>query len=371
MIIGIPKEIKPHEYRVGMTPSSVKELITHGHTVYIETQAGAGIGFQDQDYIQAGGQILSTPADIFAESEMIVKVKEPQASERLLLRENQILFTYLHLAPDPLQTKELITSKAICIAYETVTDDAGRLPLLAPMSEVAGRMSLQAGAFALEKSRGGRGVLLGGVAGVEAANVVIIGGGVVGANAAQMAIGLNANVTIIDRDIHVLRHLDAQFSGRVNTVYSTHDAIEKHVLDADLVIGGVLIAGAAAPKLVTKAMVKAMKTGAAIVDVAIDQGGCVETSHATTHDKPTYIVDDVVHYCVANMPGAVARTSTVALNNATLPYIIAIANKGHKQALLDDKHLCNGLNVYRGHITCQSVAQSLNLPYITPAQLLT
>ncbi|WP_305457811.1 alanine dehydrogenase [Photobacterium leiognathi] len=371
MIIGIPKEIKPHEYRVGMTPSSVKELITHGHTVYIETQAGAGIGFQDQDYIQAGGQILSTPAGIFAESEMIVKVKEPQANERLLLRENQILFTYLHLAPDPLQTNELIASKAICIAYETVTDDAGRLPLLAPMSEVAGRMSIQAGAFALEKSRGGRGVLLGGVAGVEAANVVIIGGGVVGANAAQMAIGLNANVTIIDRDINVLRHLDAQFSGRVNTVYSTNDAIEKHVLNADLVIGGVLIAGAAAPKLVTKAMVKAMKTGAAIVDVAIDQGGCVETSHATTHDKPTYIVDDVVHYCVANMPGAVARTSTVALNNATLPYIIAIANKGHKQALLDDKHLCNGLNVYQGHITCQSVAQSLNLPYITPAQLLT
>ncbi len=299
---------------------------------------------------------------------MIVKVKEPQASERLLLRENQILFTYLHLAPDPLQTKELITSKepSVLLMRRSLIM-LGDSHYLRPMSEVAGRMSIQAGAFALEKSRGGRGVLLGGVAGVEAANVVIIGGGVVGANAAQMAIGLNANVTIIDHDINVLRHLDAQFSGRVNTVYSTHDAIEKHVFDADLVIGGVL-AGAAAPKLVTKAMVKAMKTGAAIVDVAIDQGGCVETSHATTHDKPTYIVDDVVHYCVANMPGAVARTSTVALNNATLPYIIAIANKGHKQALLDDKHLCNGLNVYRGHITCQSVAQSLSLPYITPAQ---
>ncbi|MBP2700450.1 alanine dehydrogenase [Photobacterium lucens] len=370
MIIGIPKEIKTHEYRVGMTPSSVKELTSYGHTVYIETQAGIGIGFQDQDYIDAGGQILPTANDIFAESEMIIKVKEPQANERALLREEQILFTYLHLAPDPAQTNDLIKSKAICIAYETVTDNDGKLPLLAPMSEVAGRMSIQAGAFALEKSHGGRGVLLGGVPGVTPANVVILGGGVVGANAAQMALGLKANVTIIDRNISVLRQLDAQFNGRVNTVYSTHDTIEKHVLNADLVIGGVLVAGAAAPKLVTKAMIRKMKNGAAIVDVAIDQGGCVETSHATTHDNPTYVVNNVVHYCVANMPGAVARTATIALNHATLPYIVALANKGYKQALLDDHHLRHGLNVYRGHITCLSVAQSLSLPYVSPESLL-
>ncbi|WP_318461165.1 alanine dehydrogenase [Photobacterium leiognathi] len=365
MIIGIPKEIKTHEYRVGMIPAAVKEVVSHGHRVYVETNAGTGIGFSDQDYIDAGGQILSTASDVFAEAEMIVKVKEPQAVERDMLREGQILFTYLHLAPDPEQTHDLINSKAVCIAYETVTDKNGRLPLLAPMSEVAGRMSIQAGAFALEKSRGGSGMLLGGVPGVEPAKVVIIGGGVVGANAAQMALGLQADVTVIDRNIDVLRQLDAQFHGKLKTVYSTNDSIEKHVLDADLVIGGVLVVGAAAPKLVTAEMIKNMKPGSAIVDVAIDQGGCVETSHATTHSEPTYIVDDVVHYCVANMPGAVARTSAVALNNVTLPYIVNLANKGYKKALQDDKHLLNGLNVYRGQITCESVATSLDLPYVS------
>lgn len=364
MILGVPKEIKTHEYRVGMVPAAVKEVVSHGHSVYIETQAGSGIGFSDQDYIDAGAQILPTAAEVFAESEMIVKVKEPQAIERAMLREGQILFTYLHLAPDPAQTEDLIRSKAICIAYETVTDKHGRLPLLAPMSEVAGRMSIQAGAFALEKSRGGRGVLLGGVPGVEPAKIVIIGGGVVGNNAAQMALGLQADVVILDRNIDVLRQLDIQFRGKLKTVYATNDAIERHVLEADLVIGAVLVVGAAAPKLVTAEMIKKMKPGAAIVDVAIDQGGCVATSHATTHDDPTYIVDDVVHYCVANMPGAVARTSTVALNNATLPYIVELANNGYQQALQNNPHLRNGLNVYRGHITCESVAQALNLPYV-------
>lgn len=370
MILGVPKEIKTHEYRVGMVPAAVKEVVSHGHSVYIETQAGSGIGFSDQDYIDAGAQILPTAANVFAESEMIVKVKEPQAIERAMLREGQILFTYLHLAPDSAQTEDLIRSKAICIAYETVTDNHGRLPLLAPMSEVAGRMSIQAGAFALEKSRGGRGMLLGGVPGVEPAKVVIIGGGVVGNNAAQMALGLQADVVILDRNIDVLRQLDVQFNGKLKTVYSTNDAIERHVLEADLVIGGVLVVGAAAPKLVTAEMIKKMKPGAAIVDVAIDQGGCVATSHATTHDKPTYIVDDVVHYCVANMPGAVARTSTVALNNATLPYIVELANNGYQKALQNNPHLLNGLNVYRGHVTCKSVAQALDLPYVSAASIL-
>ncbi|SMY33040.1 Alanine dehydrogenase [Photobacterium malacitanum] len=364
MILGVPKEIKTHEYRVGMVPAAVKEVVSHGHGVYIETQAGSGIGFSDQDYIDAGAQILPTAAAVFAESDMIVKVKEPQPSERAMLREGQLLFTYLHLAPDPAQTEDLIRSKAICIAYETVTDQHGRLPLLAPMSEVAGRMSIQAGAFALEKSRGGRGVLLGGVPGVEPAKIVIIGGGVVGNNAAQMALGLQADVVILDRNIDVLRQLDIQFRGKLKTVYATNDAIERHVLEADLVIGAVLVVGAAAPKLVTAEMIKKMKSGAAIVDVAIDQGGCVATSHPTTHDEPTYIVNEVVHYCVANMPGAVARTSTVALNNATLPYIVELANNGYQQALQNNPHLRNGLNVYRGHITCESVAQALNLPYV-------
>ncbi|QYK03444.1 alanine dehydrogenase [Shewanella zhangzhouensis] len=370
MIIGVPKEIKNHEYRVGMVPSSVRELTLRGHQVFVEATAGGGIGFTDQDYIDAGATILGTAEEVFAKADMIVKVKEPQAVERAMLRHDQILFTYLHLAPDLPQTEELVSSGAVCIAYETVTDDRGGLPLLAPMSEVAGRMSIQAGAMALEKSAGGRGMLLGGVPGVEPAKVVIIGGGMVGTNAAQMAVGMGADVVVLDRSIDALRRLNVQFGSSVKAVYSTADAIERHVLEADLVIGGVLIPGAAAPKLVTADMIKRMKAGAAIVDVAIDQGGCVETSHATTHQDPTYIVDDVVHYCVANMPGAVARTSTFALNNATLPYIIKLADKGYKAALLADKHLLNGLNVMHGKITCKEVAEAHNLSYVSASELL-
>ena len=366
MIVGVPKEIKNHEYRVGMVPASVSELIQNGHEVVVETNAGSGIGFNDEDYIATGAKVLATAKEVFEQADMIVKVKEPQAVERAMLREGQILFTYLHLAPDAEQTKDLVNSKAVCIAYETVTDDKGALPLLAPMSEAAGRMSIQAGAQTLEKSNAGRGMLLGGVPGVEPAKVVIIGGGVVGKNAAQMAVGMGANVVVLDRNIDVLRRLNDQFGAAVTAVYSTSDALTKHVESADLVIGGVLIPGAAAPKLVTEQHIKNMKPGAAIVDVAIDQGGCIATSKATTHAEPTYIVDDVVHYCVANMPGAVPRTSTFALNNATLPYILNIANKGYRQALLDDKHLLNGLNVIGGQITCQSVATNLGYEYIEP-----
>ena len=361
MLIGVPKEIKNHEYRVGMVPASARELISHGHQVMIETNAGGGIGFSDEDYRAVGATIKTTAEEIFAEADMIVKVKEPLAEERARLRPDQILFTYLHLAPDLPQTKDLIASKAVCIAYETVTSDNGSLPLLAPMSEVAGRMSIQAGAQCLEKSNSGRGMLLGGVPGVSPAKVVIIGGGVVGSNAAQMAIGMGANVVILDRSIDVLRRLDAQFGARLETVYSSKDALEEHVLSADLVIGGVLIPGAAAPKLVTEDMIKRMKPGSAVVDVAIDQGGCFATSHATTHAEPTYIVDDVVHYCVANMPGGVPRTSTFALNNATLPYIIALA---------DDAHLLNGLNVHKGLVTCRSVADNLGFEYVDPKEVL-
>ncbi|GHY63835.1 alanine dehydrogenase [Vibrio cholerae] len=368
MIIGIPKEIKNHEYRVGMIPASVRELVSHGHQVYVETNAGSGIGFSDDDYIAVGASILPTAADVFAKAEMIVKVKEPQAIERAMLKEGQILFTYLHLAPDFPQTEELIKSKAVCIAYETVTDNMGRLPLLAPMSEVAGRMSIQAGAQTLEKSRGGSGLLLGGVPGVAPAKVVVLGGGVVGANAARMAIGLRADVTILDRNIDTLRKLDEEFQGRANVVYSTADAIEKYVLEADLVIGAVLIPGAAAPKLVTQQHIKRMKPGSAVVDVAIDQGGCFETSHPTTHAEPTYIVDDVVHYCVANMPGAVARTSTFALNNATLPYIVKLANKGYQKALLEDAGFLKGLNVIHGKVTYKEVAENFGLDYVDPAK---
>lgn len=370
MIVGVPKEIKNHEYRVGMVPGSVQELINNGHQVIVETNAGIGIGFTDADYQAVGAEILPTAADVFAQAEMIVKVKEPQAVERAMLREGQILFTYLHLAPDPEQTRDLVNSKAICIAYETVTDSKGGLPLLAPMSEVAGRMSIQAGAQALEKSNAGRGMLLGGVPGVEPAKVVIIGGGMVGNNAAQMAVGMGANVVLLDRNIDVLRRTNAQFGSSVTAVYSTAEALTRHVEDADLVIGGVLIPGAAAPKLVTEQHIKNMKPGAAIVDVAIDQGGCIATSKATTHAEPTYIVDDVVHYCVANMPGAVPRTSTFALNNATLPYIINLANKGYKQALTDDKHLLEGLNVINGVVTCESVAENLGYDFVPPAQAL-
>jgi len=368
MIIGVPKEIKNHEYRVGMVPASVRELVNHGHQVFVETDAGMGIGFTNEDYVAAGAEILSTAAEVFAKAEMIVKVKEPQAVERAMLREDQILFTYLHLAPDLPQTEDLVKSGAICIAYETVTDARGGLPLLAPMSEVAGRMSIQAGAQALEKSNHGRGMLLGGVPGVEPAKVVVIGGGMVGRSAAQMAVGLGADVVVLDRNIDVLRALDAQFGNKVKALYSTADALEKHVLEADLVIGGVLIPGAAAPKLVTAEHIKAMKPGSAIVDVAIDQGGCIATSKATTHADPTYIVDDVVHYCVANMPGAVARTSTFALNNATLPYIVKLANKGYREALLEDKGFLEGLNVIHGKVTCKEVAESFDLEYVDPAE---
>jgi len=368
MIIGVPKEIKNHEYRVGMVPASVRELIQNGHSVIVETTAGDGIGFSDQDYIAVGASISNDAASVFATAEMIVKVKEPQAVERAMLRQGQILFTYLHLAPDLPQTQDLIHSKAICIAYETVTDRNGGLPLLAPMSEVAGRMSIQAGAQALEKSNAGRGMLLGGVPGVEPAKVVVVGGGMVGNNAAQMAVGMGAEVTILDRNIDTLRRLNVQFGNTAKVLYSTADTLEKEVLAADLVIGGVLIPGAAAPKLITKAHIAAMKPGAAIVDVAIDQGGCIETSYATTHQDPTFIVDDVVHYCVANMPGAVPRTSTFALNNATLPFIIELANKGYKEALSSNEHFLNGLNVIDGKITCESVATALGLDYVDARQ---
>ncbi|MCP3661330.1 MAG: alanine dehydrogenase [Gammaproteobacteria bacterium] len=366
MLIGIPKEIKNHEYRVGLTPSSVREVVSHGHDVIVETNAGSGIGMSDADYEAAGAGIVSTAAEVFERAEMVVKVKEPQAVERAMLRSGQILFTYLHLAPDPEQTEDLVKSDAVCIAYETVTSTHGGLPLLAPMSEVAGRMAVQAGAHCLEKSNGGLGMLLGGVPGVDPAKVVVLGGGVVGTHAAHMAIGLGADVWILDRNTEVLKSLWRQFGRSLNTVFSTKDAVDAHVLSADLVIGGVLIPGAAAPKLVTAEMIKAMKPGSVVVDVAIDQGGCFETSHATTHADPTYVVDEVIHYCVANMPGGVPRTSTFALNNATLPYVITLANKGYKQALTDDTHLLAGLNVHRGKVTCKEVAEVLGYDYLAP-----
>ena len=371
MLIGVPKEIKNHEYRVGMTPASVRELIDSGHLVMVETLAGNGIGSSDKDYIAAGAEIVNSAAEIYARAEMIVKVKEPQASERAMLRPQQLLFTYLHLAPDAEQTHDLIASGATCIAYETITSAQGGLPLLAPMSEVAGRMSIQAGAHVLEKAQGGRGMLLGGVPGVAPAKVVIIGGGVVGSNAAQMALGARAQVTVLDRSTQALARLDKEFNGAVKTVYSTQDSLEEYVLDADLVIGGVLIPGAAAPKLVTEAMVKAMKMGSVLVDVAIDQGGCFATSKATTHEDPTYVVDGVVHYCVANMPGGVAMTSTYALNNATLPYIMKLANVGWKKALQQDVHFLAGLNVHAGKVTNKHVAEALGYDYVPPETVVT
>jgi len=366
MLIGVPKEIKNNEYRVGMTPASVREVIHSGHSVIVETMAGSGIGSGDDDYIAAGADVVTSAAEVFSRAEMIVKVKEPQASERDMLRPEQLLFTYLHLAPDALQTADLIASGATCIAYETITSAQGGLPLLAPMSEVAGRMSIQAGAHVLEKAQGGRGMLLGGVPGVAPAKVVIIGGGVVGSNAAQMALGARAQVTVLDRSTQALARLDKEFNGAVKTVYSTQDSLEEYVLDADLVIGGVLIPGAEAPKLVTEAMVKAMKPGSVLVDVAIDQGGCFATSRATTHEDPTYVVDGVVHYCVANMPGGVAMTSTYALNNATLPYILKLANMGWKQALKQDVHFLAGLNVHAGKVTNEHVAKALGYDYLPP-----
>ena len=371
MLIGVPKEIKNHEYRVGMTPASVRELNDSGHLVMVETLAGNGIGSSDEDYIAAGAEIVNSASEIYARAEMIVKVKEPQATERAMLRPQQLLFTYLHLAPDAEQTHDLIASGATCIAYETITSAQGGLPLLAPMSEVAGRMSIQAGAHVLEKAQGGRGMLLGGVPGVAPAKVVIIGGGVVGSNAAQMALGARAQVTVLDRSTQALARLDKEFNGAVKTVYSTQDSLEEYVLDADLVIGGVLIPGAAAPKLVTEAMVKAMKMGSVLVDVAIDQGGCFATSKATTHEDPTYVVDGVVHYCVANMPGGVAMTSTYALNNATLPYIMKLANVGWKKALQQDVHFLAGLNVYAGKVTNKHVAEALGYDYVPPETAVT
>jgi alanine dehydrogenase len=364
MLIGVPKEIKNHEYRVGMTPTSAKEAVRHGHEVWVEASAGTGIGAADADYASAGARIIPTAAEIFAKADMIVKVKEPQAVERKMLRPGQILYTYLHLAPDPEQTKDLVASGAVCIAYETVTSARGGLPLLAPMSQVAGRMSVQSGAHCLEKAQGGRGVLLGGVPGVAPGKVVILGGGVVGTNAAVVALGMGADVTILEKNTDRMEELVARFGTRIKTIYSTQGAVEDECAAADLVIGGVLIPGAAAPKLVTRAMLKDWKPGSVLVDVAIDQGGCAETSKATTHADPTYLVDGVIHYCVANMPGGVARTSTYALNNVTLPFALAIAGKGWKKALSDDPHLLNGLNVANGKVTYKAVADDLGYSYV-------
>ena len=363
MRIGVPKEIKVLENRVGLTPESVREVVHQGHEVVVERDAGQGIGMVDDDYVRAGAKVAATAREVFGAADMIVKVKEPQAVERAMLRKGQVLFTYLHLAPDPEQARDLIKSEAICIAYETVTSSSGGLPLLAPMSEVAGRMAVQAGAHFLEKAHGGKGVLLGGVPGVDPAKVVVLGGGVVGTHSIHIALGMGAEVWVLDRSVDVLRRLWAQFGRPLNTVFSTRDAIERHVLNADLVIGGVLIPGASAPKLVTAAMVKKMKPGSVVVDVAIDQGGCFETSRPTTHAEPTYIVDGVVHYCVANMPGGVPRTSTFALNNATLPFVLALAEKGWKRALAEDPHLKNGLNIAFGKVTCEPVAEALGYPF--------
>jgi alanine dehydrogenase len=370
MLIGVPKEIKSNEYRVGLLPSSVRELVAHGHQVLVEKQAGEKIGFDDQAYQHAGAQITASAAEIFAQAEMIIKVKEPQPQECRMLREDQILFTYLHLAPDPEQAKLLQSSGCIAIAYETVTDNAGGLPLLSPMSEVAGKMSIQAGATSLEIGNGGSGILLGGVPGVAPAKVVVIGGGVVGTNAVRVAMGMGAHVVVIDKSLARLYHLDLQFGSLISTVFSTRHAIEEHVLAADLVVGAVLIPGASAPRLVTKKMLSGMRPGSVVVDVSIDQGGCFETSRATTHDNPTYVVDGVVHYCVANMPGAVPRTSTFALNNATLPFVLALANEGYQEALRKNPHLLHGLNIYRGKITYKAVAEALHQPYVSAQEVI-
>jgi len=370
MIVGVPREIKVHEYRVGLVPGSVRELAAHGHAVVVESGAGAGIGFDDDAYARAGAKIAATAAEVFAAADMIVKVKEPQAGEIALLRPEQILFTYLHLAADRAQTEGLMRSGAVGIAYETVTDERGGLPLLAPMSEVAGRMSVQVGAHYLEKEQGGRGVLLGGVPGVPAAKVAILGGGVSGTNAARMAMGLEAQVTVIDRSVRRLYELDLQFGSRIQTLVSTVETIEAAVGAADLVIGAVLVAGAAAPKLVSREMVARMRPGSVIVDIAIDQGGCCETSRPTTHADPVYVEEGVIHYCVTNMPGAVARTSTFALNNGTLPFVLALAGKGWKAALAEDIHLLHGLNICGGRITHPAVAAAFGLPFADPASFL-
>ena len=368
MLVGVPKEIKSQENRVGLVPSSVREIIRVGSSVIIEKGAGLGIGISDDDYRHAGAEVVDSADEIFANASLIVKVKEPQPIECKRLREGQTLFTYLHLAPDPQQTRLLMESGVTAIAYETVTENSGGLPLLAPMSQVAGRMSIQAGAHCLEMAQGGSGVLLGGVPGVAAATVVVIGGGVVGTNAVRMAMGMEARVIVLDRSLQRLNELDFQFGSKLNTVYSTADSIEHYVKQADLVIGAVLVPGASAPRLVPRSMLKSMRPGSVLVDVAIDQGGCFETSRPTTHQEPTYVVDSVVHYCVANMPGAVPRTSTFALNNATLPFILSIVTKGTKLALLDDHHLLNGLNVHQGKVTYEAVARELGNVY-TPSAI--
>ncbi len=370
MLIGIPREIKNHEYRIGLTPAGARELVSNGHQVLVENSGGDGIGLGNADYEKAGAKIIATVQEIFERAEMIVKVKEPQPEECRMLRPGQTLFTYLHLAADPPQTELLMQSGATCIAYETVTDRNGGLPLLAPMSEVAGRMSVQEGAHCLEKAEGGSGVLLGGVPGVEAAKVLVIGGGVVGLNAARIAMGMGAKVTIVDRSLARLTQIDELYGDRLSTLYSTFDTIEKQLASADLVIGAVLIPGAASPKLVTRKMLGVMKPGSVLVDVAIDQGGCFETSHVTTHQDPTYVVDGITHYCVANIPGGVARTSTFALTNATLPYIIELANKGTITALEQNAHLLNGLNVHKGMVTQEAVAQALGYQFIEPQKAL-
>jgi alanine dehydrogenase len=364
MLIGVPSEIKNHEYRVGLVPSSVRELVTQGHQVVVQHGAGAKIGFDDAAYEQSGAAIAATAPDVYRTADMIVKVKEPQAQECKMLRENQVLFTYLHLAPDPEQAKLLQDSGCIAIAYETVTDNRGGLPLLAPMSEVAGRMSIQAGANSLEIVNGGSGVLLGGVPGVAPGKVVVLGGGVVGTNAVRIAMGMGAQVVVIDRSIDRLNYLDLQFGSKIITIYSTTDAIERHVSRADLVIGAVLVPGGSAPKLLTRDMLTKMRPGSVVVDVSIDQGGCFETSRPTTHQDPTYVVDGVVHYCVTNMPGGVPRTSTFALNNATLPFILSLANLGYKEAMKRDPHLLNGLNVCKGRLTHKAVANALKQEYV-------
>ena len=366
MIIGCPKEIKPQEFRVGVTPNAAGEAVAHGHKVVIETQAGIGAGFPDEDYISAGAEILGTADEIFKTADMIVKVKEPQAVERKMLREGQLLFTYLHLAPDPEQTRDLLDSGCTAIAYETVTDANGGLPLLAPMSEVAGRLAPQVGAWTLQKANGGRGVLMGGVPGVGPARVVVIGGGVVGTHAARVAAGMGADVTVLDRSLARLRYLDDVFSRDFKTSYASAGNTIELVREADMVVGAVLVPGAAAPKLISRAQLSEMKPGAALVDVAIDQGGCFETSHATTHQDPIYEVDGIMHYCVANMPGAVARTSTIALGNATMPFMLALADKGWKQACTDDEHLLAGLNVHAGQLTYYAVGEALGIDVLSP-----
>lgn len=370
MRIGVPKEIKNHEYRIGLTPAGVRELVGHGHEVMVQKDGGKAIGLTDDLYERAGGTIADTAEEIFDKAEMIIKVKEPQPNECDMLREGQILYTYLHLAPDPGQTRGLVESGCTAIAYETVTDRNGGLPLLAPMSEVAGRMSIQAGAHALERAQGGSGVLLGGVPGVRPAEVMILGGGVVGLNAARMAMGMGADVTIFDRSLPRLKWLDELYGERLNTLYSTAEAIDEHLSTADLVVGAVLIPGASAPKLVRKDQLSIMSPGSVLVDVAIDQGGCFETSHATTHQDPTYEIDGIIHYCVANMPGAVARTSTFALTNATLAYAVKLADQGARAAMLGDRHLLDGLNVHRGQVTYEAVAHDLGYDYVPPAEAL-